>query len=132
MSKNEDPNYVVKVEAAIKEKYGEEAIQNPKKFWNQDKEKEYLKQLKEFYRKKEEKSQDKDKVGDVYVSKKLLNRESNRQCPVCDKYSFDKKDDLYMNKFKCCFGCYIQYVHGREKRWRSGWRPDKNTMAIID
>jgi hypothetical protein len=132
MSKNEDPNYVVKVEAAIKEKYGEEAIQNPKNFWNQDKEKEYLKQLKEFYRKKEEKSQDKDKVGDVYVSKKLLNRESNRQCPVCDKYSFDKKDDLYMNKFKCCFGCYIQYVHGREKRWRSGWRPDKNTMAIID
>ena len=132
MSKNEDPNYVVKVEAAIKEKYGEEAIQNPKKFWNQDKEKEYLKQLKEFYRKKEEKSQDKDKVGDVYVSKKLLNRESNRQCPVCDKYSFDKKDDLYMNKFKCCFGCCIQYVHGREKRWRSGWRPDKNTMAIID
>lgn len=132
MSKNEDPNYIVKVEAAIKEKYGEEAIQNPKKFWNQDKEKEYLKQLKEFYRKKEEKSQDKDKVGDVYVSKKLLNRESNRQCPVCDKYSFDKKDDLYMNKFKCCFGCYIQYVHGREKRWRSGWRPDKNTMAIID
>ena len=132
MSKNEDPNYVVKVEAAIKEKYGEEAIQNPKKFWNQDKEKEYLKQLKEFYRKKEEKSQDKDKVGDVYVSKKLLNRESNRQCPVCDKYSFDKKDDRYMNKFKCCFGCYIQYVHGREKRWRSGWRPDKNTMAIID
>ena len=72
MSKNEDPNYVVKVEAAIKEKYGEEAIQNPKKFWNQDKEKEYLKQLKEFYRKKEEKSQDKDKVGDVYVSKKVI------------------------------------------------------------
>ena len=132
MSNKEDPNYVVKVEAAIKEKYGEEAIQNPKKFWTQEKEKEYLKQLKEFYNKSEDKSQDKDRVGDVYISKKILNRESNRQCPVCDKYSFDKKDDLYMNKFKCCFGCYIQYVHGREKRWRSGWRPDKNTMAIID
>ena len=132
MSDKEDPNYVVKVEAAIKEKYGEEAIQNPKNFWNQDKEKEYLKQLKEFYRKKEEKSQDKDRVGDVYVSKKLLNRESNRQCPVCDKYSFDRKDDLYMNKFKCCFGCYIQYVEDREERWATGWRPDKNTMAIID
>tara|TARA_B100000214_G_C23914354_1_gene602906 strand:- start:329 stop:727 length:399 start_codon:yes stop_codon:yes gene_type:complete len=132
MSNKEDPNYVVKVEAAIKEKYGEEAVQNPKKFWTQEKEKEYLKQLKEFYNKSEDKSQDKDRVGDVYVSKKILNRDSNRQCPVCDKYSFDKKDDLYMNKFKCCFGCYIQYVHGREKRWRSGWRPDKNTMAIID
>ncbi len=132
MSNKEDPNYVVKVETAIKEKYGEEAIQNPKKFWTQEKEKEYLKQLKEFYNKSEDKSQDKDRVGDVYISKKILNRESNRQCPVCDKYSFDKKDDLYMNKFKCCFGCYIQYVEGREKRWRSGWRPDKNTMAIID
>ena len=132
MSNKEDPNYVVKVEAAIKEKYGEEAIQNPKKFWTQEKEKEYLKQLKEFYNKSEDKSQDKDRVGDVYISKKILNIESNRQCPVCDKYSFDKKDDLYMNKFKCCFGCYIQYVEGREKRWRSGWRPDKNTMAIID
>lgn len=132
MSNKEDPNYVVKVEAAIKEKYGEEAVQNPKKFWTQEKEKEHLKQLKEFYNKSEDKPQDKDRVGDVYISKKILNRESNRQCPVCDKYSFDKKDDLYMNKFKCCFGCYIQYVHGREKRWRSGWRPDKNTMAIID
>ena len=132
MSNKEDPNYVVKVEAAIKEKYGEEAVQNPKKFWTQEKEKEHLKQLKEFYNKSEDKPQDKDRVSDVYISKKILNRESNRQCPVCDKYSFDKKDDLYMNKFKCCFGCYIQYVHGREKRWRSGWRPDKNTMAIID
>lgn len=132
MSNKEDPNYVVKVEAAIKEKYGEEAIQNPKKFWTQEKEEEYLKQVREFYNKSEDKSQDKDRVGDVYISKKILNRESNRQCPVCDKYSFDKKDDLYMNKFKCCFGCYIQYVEGREKRWRSGWRPDKNTMAIID
>ena len=64
--------------------------------------------------------------------KKLLNRESNRQCPVCDKYSFDRKDDLYMNKFKCCFDCYIQHVEGREKRWATGWRPYKNTMAIID
>tara|TARA_B100001250_G_C19711190_1_gene749262 strand:- start:377 stop:772 length:396 start_codon:yes stop_codon:yes gene_type:complete len=131
MSK-EDPNYVVKVEAAIKEKYGEEAIQNPKKFWTQDKEKRYLEQLKEFYQNHREESQEKERVGDVYISKKLLNRKSNRDCPVCGKYSFDKKDDLYMNKFECCFGCFIQYVEGREKRWASGWRPEKNTMAIID
>ena len=32
-------------------------------------------------------------------------------------------DDLYMNKFDCCFNCYIQYVEGREARWHSGWRP---------
>ena len=41
MSKK-DPNYVVKLEKAIAEKYGEETIQNPKKNWNE--EKEYLDQ----------------------------------------------------------------------------------------
>ena len=46
MSKK-DPNYVVKIEKAISEKYGEEAIKNPKNDWNPDKEKEYLQQLKE-------------------------------------------------------------------------------------
>ena len=132
MSSETDSNYIVKVEAAIREKYGEEAIQNPKKFWDEEKEKRYLEQLKEFYRREREVSQDKDKIGDVYISKKLLSRKSNRDCPVCAKYSFDRKDDLYMNKFECCYGCYIQYVEGREKRWSSGWRPDKNTMAIID
>ena len=33
MSKEKDPNYVVKVEKAIADKYGEEAIQNPKANW---------------------------------------------------------------------------------------------------
>ena len=30
-----------------------------------------------------------------------------------------------MNKFECCFKCFIQYVDGREERWEKGWRPDK-------
>ena len=51
-------------------------------------------------------------------------------CPVCGKYSFQLKDDLYMNKFDCCYECFIQYIQGREERWDSGWRPD-NTRAII-
>jgi len=29
-----------------------------------------------------------------------------------------------MNKYNCCYNCFIQYVHGREKRWKSGWRPN--------
>ena len=39
-----DPDYLIKVEKAIQEKYGDEAIQNPKETWNQDKENKYLDQ----------------------------------------------------------------------------------------
>jgi hypothetical protein len=66
---------------------------------------------------------EKVEVNGILVSQKLLSRETNRTCPVCEIYSFDKKDDVYMNKFKCCFGCYIQYVEDREERWKTGWRP---------
>jgi len=37
-----DPDYIVKVEQAIAKKYGEEAIQNPKADWDEDKEKSIL------------------------------------------------------------------------------------------
>ena len=30
-----------------------------------------------------------------------------------------------MIKYECCWTCNIQYVEGREERWRSGWRPNK-------
>ena len=29
-----------------------------------------------------------------------------------------------MNKYDCCFRCFLQYVDEREERWKSGWRPD--------
>ena len=47
MKKN-DPNYIVKVEKAIAEKYGQEAIDNPKRHWTDEKEKQYVKQLKDL------------------------------------------------------------------------------------
>jgi hypothetical protein len=130
---SDDPNYVAKLEKAISEKYGEEAIQNPKKLWNKEKEQKYLKDLKEFYSRETEKreSERQRTEGGILISKRILEKESNRECPVCVKYSFAMKDDLYMSKFQCCFDCYIHYVEGREARWRSGWRPDKNTMAIM-
>lgn len=121
-----DPNYVVKIEKAIAEKYGTETILNPKSLWNEDKEKEYLEQVKELNQKQtiiEDKEHKIDFDG-VFISKKLLNRESNRTCPVCSIYSFSLEDDVYMNRFKCCHKCYVQYVEGREERWNSGWRPN--------
>tara|TARA_Y100000593_G_C4317178_1_gene341527 strand:+ start:188 stop:571 length:384 start_codon:yes stop_codon:yes gene_type:complete len=122
----EDPNYIVKVEKAITEKYGEEAVQNPKSNWNEEKERDYLEQLKKLSKKERKRQESRDKIDNngFLISKKLLNKESKRSCQVCDNYSLKLKDDLYMNKYECCFDCYIQWVEGREERWNTGWRPE--------
>ena len=119
-------NKIAKIEQAISEKYGDDAIQNPKANWTDDKEQEYLKQISKLAE-KEYSLFDKDlkvEVNGVLVPKKLLNKESNRTCGVCSVYSFDVQDDVYTNKYDCCSKCYIQWVEDREERWQSGWRPN--------
>jgi len=124
--KNKDPNYAIKVEKAIAEKYGSEAVQHPKKQWNDEKEKNYLSQLKDLhYKETQDEDYDKQEVHGVFIPKKLITKSSNRSCPVCRKYSFKSNDDVYMTKFDCCEKCYIQWVEGREDRWKTGWRPNK-------
>ena len=110
-----DPDYLIKVEKAMAEKYGDKTIQNPKESWDEAKEKEYLEQIKKVSR--SQKPKEKVEVDGVLMPKKLFIKESKRTCPVCSIYSFSGKDDLYMAKFKCCFKCYIQYVEGREEKW---------------
>ena len=119
-----DLNQIASLEKAIKEKYGEEAIQNPKKSWNEEKEKRYLEDLKEFYKKREKNRKTEEREGFLIRDKKSLTAQK-RTCPVCGSYSFSAKDDLYMNKFDCCFECYVQHVEDREERWKTGWRPNK-------
>ena len=118
-----DLNEIAAIEKAIKDKYGEEAIQNPKKTWDEEKEKKYLQGLKEFYGKKSKSRRVEKKEGFIVKNKKASNAQS-RSCPVCGSYSFNAKDDLYMNKFECCFACYVQHVEDREERWKTGWRPN--------
>ena len=122
---SKDPNYVVRVEKAIAEKYGKETVKNPRDSWSPEKEEEYQEQLKKFLDRTRQTTAEKEKVdiNGVLISKKLLNRDTNRTCPVCSKYSFSFKDDVYMNKFECCFECYVKHVEGREERWQTGWRP---------
>ena len=122
-----DREYIAKLEKAITQKYGEETINNPCRFWSADKEKEYIQQSIEERQKFAKLSETQDKVEEdgFLINKKLLNRDHNRTCPVCHKYSFRPKDDLYMNKFEACFGCYIQFIEDREERWASGWRPNE-------
>ena len=121
-----DPNYIAALEKAIKEKYGELATMNPKYFWNQDKEREYVADTKETVKKqlKYEESREKIDIDGILIPKKLINKNSNKTCVSCKQYSFDKKDDVYLNKFSACYKCYIKYIEDREERWLSGWRPN--------
>ena len=129
MSKKKDPNYTIKVEKAISEKYGEDTIQNPKANWNEEKEREYLDQLKKLSKKDVEKEVKTKKidVGGFFINKNLIKgkRIFKYNCLVCEKFSFKKQDDLYLEKYDCCYKCYIQYVEDREERWKNGWRPKK-------
>jgi hypothetical protein len=122
-----DPNYIPKLEKAIAKKYGEEATHNPSRHWDEEKEKDYITQSQQAQRKfaKLAESQDKVEQDGFLINKKLLTRDNNRSCPVCKRYSFHPRDDLYMNKFEACFNCYIDYIEDREERWATGWRPNK-------
>ena len=104
--KDKDDNYLIKVEKAIQEKYGEETIKNPKATWDEEKEKEYLEQIKKIA--KQEKPKEKIEIDGVLMPKKLFRKESKRTCPVCKTYSFSSRDDLYMVKFNHCFGCWLK------------------------
>jgi len=125
--KIKDFNKVAKYEKAIKNKYGEKAIKNPNSGWDDSKEEEYIQSSKKFQSKVSKYNEDNDlvEVDGFLMPKRLLNSESNRTCPTCSTYSFDKGDDFYMHKYECCQNCFIQYVDGREERWQSGYRPNK-------
>lgn len=125
--KDKDFDRIAAFEKAIAEKYGNETVQNPKANWDENKEEEYLQQMKEFYQKTQqnEEWQEKIDVNGIKISKKLLNRESLKCCPICTSFAKKSMDDVCLVKFDCCEKCYIQYVEGREERWLKGWRPNE-------
>jgi hypothetical protein len=121
-----DINYIAGLEKAISKKYGDLAIQNPSKFWDKDKEQDYIKQLQEFVekQKKSEVNNEYENVDGVLISRKLLTKEGKIRCPTCKSFLKTIGDDIYFTKFECCEDCFIKYVYGREGRWTTGWRPD--------
>ena len=87
MTKKIDQDDIVALEKAIAKKYGDKAIQNPKANWDDNKEKEYIEQLKKVAKKLNLSSESADKIelNGVFVSKKLLNREiASRTCSLCE------------------------------------------------
>ena len=116
-----DWDKIAAIEKAVKEKYGEDAINNPKAGWNEEKEKQYIEQVKERALLEKEKSQKQQTIEEngFLIKKKLVITKSTRICPIktCKQYSFNIKDDVYMGKYGCCYGCYIKHVEGREELW---------------
>lgn len=115
--------YVQGLEKAIKERYGVRTVTNPNSNWNDEREKDYIRQLQERKEVQVDNVREKTDAGGFLVRRKLVNSKEERNCPICNKYSFEIKDDVYINKFFCCYGCFVQYVEGREERWKNGWRP---------
>lgn len=117
-----DWDKIAAVERAVKEKYGDNAIHNPKANWNEEKEKNYIEQVKECAKIFIEKTQNQETIQETgfLIKKKLITTKTSRVCPVklCKRYSFSLKDDVYMNKFDCCYECFIKYVEGREELWQ--------------
>jgi hypothetical protein len=121
--KEKDLNKIAKFEKAIEEKYGTEAIQNPKSSWDKEKEQKYLEELKSFHDRSKRSNTVEQEDGFVIKTRKTAHQ-VERSCPICNSYSFSARDDIYMVKFGCCQNCYIQYIEDREERWKSGWRPN--------
>lgn len=124
-----DWNDIARYEQAIGKKYGQEAVDNIRGYWNDQKEETYLQQLKAL-KQKDLDTWDKERKVEsngFFITEKLLTRETSYvPCPVCSKAENNAKDDFCLKKFECCFDCYIQWVEGREERWKTGWRPNKN------
>jgi len=131
MSNKKDIEEIAAVERLLAEEYGEQAIKNFRSDWDETKEKKYLSQIKAISKKSQSKDSIKVDVGGIFIPKAVIDKKNNRSCPVCKTYSFSSKDDLYMNRFKCCYECYIEFVQGREDRWSKGYVPDQERIQAL-
>ena len=131
--KNKQLDKIAAIEKAISDKYGKEAIVNPKSNWDELKEQKYLEQMRALYEKQNKASDSNEKIdlNGIKVAKKLLNRESLKSCPICGNFPKKSMDDVCLIKFDCCSKCYIQYVEGREERWLGGWRPNEDNKTKV-
>ena len=126
-----DYDHIAAVEKAIAEKYGKDTAQDIRGEWTDEKEKEYISQIKNNNKYKSAQEKRTTQIAEnTFISEKVSRRKDDRQCPVCKTYSFSIKDDLYMNRFSCCYECYVDFVADREDRWKYGWRPDDDRIQL--
>ncbi len=66
-SVSKDYDKIAAIEKAIIERYGKEAVQNPKANWDENKEKEYLEQMRELYKKNVKNEAFQEKIMESYL-----------------------------------------------------------------
>jgi hypothetical protein len=61
----------------------------------------------------------------------LIDRDSVKDhffCMIC-RFPLRTQEDFKQNKENnCCHECYLTYAESRKKEWKTGWRPDKETL----
>jgi len=126
---NKEEYKAARLEKAVRETFGEDAVQNFRGGWNKEKEQFFHKEKvaleKRIYKSQLQNHFEKDGYS---ISEKLLNKKDfheKRKCEICEVFSFELRDSYFMNKYECCFECYVNYVENREQRWQNGWRPNK-------
>jgi|TARA_R110002020_G_scaffold14313_5_gene50825 hypothetical protein len=104
MKKEKDLNKIAKIEKAIEDRWGDAAIQNPASYWDEEKEKEYLKQLKEQIKNEEPSSTTKEHDG-ILITSKLFNKRRIDKCPKCDGFKLSNRDKVLVKKLGHCQTC---------------------------
>lgn len=51
-------------------------------------------------------------------------------CPLCEGFMKGKSTNTYYDWGVCTF-CHIDFIEGREDRWKTGWRPTPEQVADI-
>jgi len=100
-------SYIAELEAKIKEKYGNQALKHPQENWDEEKEMVFQ----ENYKRNNKNYKTPLKMTELINKKRKLR--ANRSCKRCKVLSFSVKDDVYMNKYNCCFKCYIKHIEGK-------------------
>ena len=94
MKTKKELNYIAKLEQAIAKKYGEGSVINPKSLWTDEKEEQYLKDLKERHGQERKSLENTEKIEEdgFLIPKNLITRKSKRKCPICNVFSFEMKE----------------------------------------
>ena len=99
-----DLNQVAKIEQAIEKRWGKEAVENPASHWDEEKEKEYLEQLKERVRNERSSYSTKEHEG-ILITSKLFNNRRVDRCPECSSFKLSKRDKVLIKKVGHCQRC---------------------------
>jgi len=109
-------NRIAKLEKAIKDKYGESATINPASLWTEAKERDYIEQLKKQTSQEIQETPNETEINGFYIAKRLITKETSRECPICGEFSFHIRDDVFMQKYECCYKCYIIHHEGERSK----------------